>query len=72
MSILLCAIVSNWVLSYLFGCERGVSVNTQKNSPNALAYLFQKFLKREMGDLGFRLRLNSVLCRLCCLLTKLR
>jgi integron integrase len=35
--------------------ERHVSVNTQKTALNALAYLFEKFLKREMGDLGFKL-----------------
>jgi integron integrase len=32
-----------------------VSVNTQKTALNAIAFLFEKFLKREMGDLGFRL-----------------
>jgi len=41
-------------LTYL-AVKRGVSVNTQKTALNALAYLFEKFLKREMGDLGFKL-----------------
>lgn len=41
-------------LTYL-AVERHVSVNTQKTALNAIAFLFQKFLKREMGDLGFRL-----------------
>jgi integron integrase len=41
-------------LTYL-ASERHVSVNTQKTALNALAYLFEKFLKREMGDLGFKL-----------------
>lgn len=41
-------------LTYL-ASERHVSVNTQKTALNALAYLFDKFLKREMGDLGFKL-----------------
>jgi integron integrase len=35
--------------------KQGVSVNTQKTALNSLAYLFEKFLKREMGDLGFKL-----------------
>jgi len=41
-------------LTYL-AVKRGVSVNTQKTALNALAYLFEKHLKREMGDLGFKL-----------------
>jgi len=41
-------------LTYL-ACERHVSVNTQKVALNALVYLFQKCLKREVGDLGFKL-----------------
>lgn len=41
-------------LTYL-AVEQGVSVNTQKTALNSLAYLFEKFIKREMGDLGFRL-----------------
>lgn len=41
-------------LTYL-AVERGVSVNTQKTALNALAFLFEKYMKREMGDLGFRL-----------------
>lgn len=32
-----------------------VSPNTQKVVLNALIYLFEKFLKREVGDLGFKL-----------------
>ena len=54
-------------LSYL-AKEWNVSVNTQKVVLNALVYLFQKYLKREVGDLGFRLatkqrHLPSVLSR---------
>lgn len=41
-------------LTYL-AVERQVSVNTQKTALNALAFLFQKHLKRELGDLGFKL-----------------
>jgi len=41
-------------LTYL-AVKQGVSVNTQKTALNSLAYLFEKFLKREMGDLGFKL-----------------
>jgi len=41
-------------LTYL-AAERGASVNTQKVALNALAYLFEKYLKRPMGELGFRL-----------------
>ncbi len=41
-------------LTYL-AVEQGVSVNTQKTALNALAYLFEKYLKREMGELGFKL-----------------
>lgn len=41
-------------LTYL-AVKQGVSVNTQKTALNALAYLFEKYLKREMGDLGFKL-----------------
>ncbi|MFK7864836.1 MAG: integron integrase [Pseudohongiellaceae bacterium] len=41
-------------LSYL-AVERGVSVNTQKTALNALAFLFEKYLKRQMGDLGFKI-----------------
>ncbi len=32
-----------------------VSVNTQKTALNALVFLYQKVLKRELGDMGFRL-----------------
>lgn len=35
--------------------QRQVSVNTQKTALNAIAFLFEKYLKREMGDLGFKL-----------------
>lgn len=45
-------------LTYL-ASERHVSVNTQKTALNALAYLFEKFLKREMGDLGFKLAVKQ-------------
>lgn len=41
-------------LTYL-ATQRQVSVNTQKTALNAIAFLFEKYLKREMGDLGFRL-----------------
>jgi integron integrase len=41
-------------LTYL-AIERRVSVNTQKTALNALAFLFEKHLKREVGELGFRL-----------------
>ncbi|MFT6094087.1 MAG: hypothetical protein ACJA2Q_001989 [Pseudohongiellaceae bacterium] len=35
--------------------ERQISINTQKTALNAIAFLFEKYLKREMGDLGFKL-----------------
>ena len=35
--------------------DRNVAVNTQKIALNALAYLYQKFLNVELGDLGFTL-----------------
>lgn len=41
-------------LTYL-ASEQHVSVNTQKVVLNSLVYLFQKYLKREVGDLGFKL-----------------
>ena len=41
-------------LTYL-ATRRHVSVNTQKVALNAIVYLFQKFLKREVGNLGFTL-----------------
>lgn len=41
-------------LSYLAN-KRHVSVNTQKTVLNALVYLFQKYLRRKVGDLGFTL-----------------
>ena len=41
-------------LTYLAN-ERNVAVNTQKIALNALAYLYQKFLNVELGDLGFTL-----------------
>lgn len=41
-------------LTYL-ATEWNVSVNTQKVVLNSLVYLFEKYLKREVGDLGFRL-----------------
>ncbi len=41
-------------LTYL-AVERNVSVNTQKTALNAIAYMFEKYLKRKMGDLGFKL-----------------
>lgn len=41
-------------LTYM-AIERQVSINTQKTALNAIAFLFEKYLKREMGDLGFKL-----------------
>lgn len=41
-------------LSYL-AADRHISPNTQKIALNALIYLYQKFLKIEVGDLGFKL-----------------
>lgn len=35
--------------------NRHVAANTQKAALNAIAYLYQKFLKIELGDLGFTL-----------------
>jgi integron integrase len=35
--------------------EWNVSVNTQKVVLNSLVYLFERYLKREVGDLGFKL-----------------
>lgn len=35
--------------------NRHVAINTQKSALNALVYLYQKYLKIEVGDLGFRL-----------------
>lgn len=45
-------------LTYL-ATERHVSVNTQKTALNALVYLFEKYLKREVGDLGFKLAVKQ-------------
>jgi integron integrase len=41
-------------LTYL-AVERHVAINTQKVALNALAFLYQKFLHIELGDLGFSL-----------------
>lgn len=41
-------------LTYL-AVTRNVAVNTQKVALNALAYLYMKFLNKELGDLGFKL-----------------
>lgn len=41
-------------LTYL-AVELHVTVNTQKVALNALVFLFEKHLKREVGDLGFKL-----------------
>ncbi|PCI77483.1 MAG: recombinase XerD [SAR86 cluster bacterium] len=41
-------------LTYL-ATERYVSVNTQKVVLNSLVYLFEKYLKRKVGNLGFKL-----------------
>jgi integrase len=35
--------------------NRHVSVNTQKTALNALVFLYQKYLKLEVGNLGFQL-----------------
>ncbi|MFT4816872.1 MAG: integron integrase [Pseudohongiellaceae bacterium] len=45
------------IQSYLthLASEKHVSANTQKVALNALVYLFQKFLGREIGKLGFKL-----------------
>jgi len=40
-------------LTYL-ATEKHVSINTQKVALNALVFLYQKFLKIEVGDLGFK------------------
>lgn len=40
-------------LTYL-AAKRNVSINTQKVVLNALVFLYQKFLKIEVGDLGFK------------------
>ncbi|EDQ01040.1 site-specific recombinase, phage integrase family protein [Shewanella benthica KT99] len=34
--------------------NRNVAINTQKVALNALVYLYQKHLKQDLGDLGFR------------------
>lgn len=41
-------------LTYL-AVQRHVAVNTQKVALNALVFLYQKFLRIEVGDLGFKL-----------------
>jgi len=41
-------------LTYL-ATERSVSANTQKVALNSIVFLFQKFLRREVGQLGFKL-----------------
>jgi len=41
-------------LTYL-AVERQVSTNTQKTALNAIAFLFEKYLMRKMGNLGFKL-----------------
>lgn len=35
--------------------NRNVAINTQKVALNAVIFLYHKFLKRELGDLGFKL-----------------
>jgi hypothetical protein len=52
-------------LTYL-AMQRRVSINTQKTALNAIAFLFEKFLKCEMGDLGFKLASNNKRCPVCC------
>ena len=39
-------------LSYLAN-KRNVAINTQKTALNALAYLYNQFLQKPLGDLGF-------------------
>lgn len=34
--------------------DRGVSINTQKLALNALAFLYNKFLEKPLGNLGFQ------------------
>lgn len=41
-------------LTYL-AVDRKVAINTQKVALNAVVFLYQKFLNRELGDLGFTL-----------------
>ena len=41
-------------LSYLAN-DRHIAVNTQKVALNALAFLYQKFLQTDLGELGFSL-----------------
>ena len=45
-------------LTYL-ALQRQVSINTQKTALNAIAFMFEKYLKREIGDLGFKLALET-------------
>jgi hypothetical protein len=33
--------------------DRGASINTQKLALNALAFLYNKYLEKPLGDLGF-------------------
>jgi len=40
-------------LSYLAN-SRNVAINTQKSALNALAFLYNQFLKRPLGELGFK------------------
>ncbi|MFT4672145.1 MAG: hypothetical protein ACI945_001487 [Pseudohongiellaceae bacterium] len=45
-------------LNYM-AVEWQVSINTQKTALNAIVFLFEKYLKREMGDQGSSLPANS-------------
>lgn len=45
-------------LTYL-AVKKHVAVNTQKVALNALAYLYTKFLNKELGDLGFKLAIKQ-------------
>ena len=45
-------------LTYL-ATERNVAVNTQKVALNALVYLYHKFLKTDLGELGFKLAIKQ-------------
>ena len=47
----------HWIPDYLtyLAVKQHVSANTQKVALNALVFLFEKYLKRPVGDLGFKL-----------------
>ncbi len=47
--------------------ERHVAVNTQKVALNAVVFLYHKFLRMDLGELGRNThwRQNNVVCPLC-------